>query len=229
MEKQWLIQTFTQNWYNRLNHYLETKEFEQLGNKIGVARKTTPIYPKSSEVFRCFTETPFGEVKVVILGNEPYNNAYADGLAFSCSGAEGLPRKKLQSSLVTIYETVERTVYRGLYLDKDPSLERWAKQGVLLLNASLTSTDEKEKHVSLWKPFTIEVLKALSEYNTGIIYCLWGNKAKEFKKYINPKFNYILEDCHPSSANFNQMIWECNHFVEINKILKQNNNLEIIW
>lgn len=228
MEEVWLKQNF-KSWYPKLKDYVNSDEFNNLGSKIGVARKTAPIYPKSNDVFKALQLCSFGDVKVVILGNEPYNNAYADGLAFSCSGAEGLPRKKLQSSLVIIYETIERTVYRGLYLDKDPSLERWAKQGVLLLNASLTSTDEKEKHLSLWKPFTVEVLKALSEYNTGIIYCLWGNKAKEFKKYINPKFNYILEDSHPSSANFNQMIWECNHFVEINKILKQNNNTEIIW
>lgn len=229
MEKAWLEKTFTQSWYNKLKHYLETKEFQELGNKIAGERKTSAIYPKSNDVFKALQLCSFGDVKVVILGNEPYNNAFADGLAFSCSGAEGLPRKKLQSSLVTIYETVERTCYKGLYLDKDPSLERWAKQGVLLLNSSLTSTDEKEKHVSLWKPFTKEVLKALSEYNTGVIYCLWGNKAKEFKKYINPKFNYILEDSHPSSANFNKMLWECNHFQMINTLLKQNNNEEIIW
>jgi uracil-DNA glycosylase len=229
MEKAWLEKVFTQSWYNRLKHYVSSDEFNNLGNKIAASRKEAAIYPSSDKVFKVFQLTEFGKVKVVILGNEPYNNAFADGLAFSCSGAEGLPRKKLQSSLVTIYETIERTAYRGLYLDKDPSLERWAKQGVLLLNASLTSTDEKEKHVSLWKPFTVEVLKALSEYNTGIIYCLWGNKAKEFKKYINPKFNYILEDSHPSSANFNQMIWDCNHFQMINTILKQNNNEEIIW
>ena len=70
MEKAWLEKTFTQSWYNRLKHYLETEEFKQLGNKIGVARKTAPIYPKSSDVFRCFSETPFGEVRVVILGQD---------------------------------------------------------------------------------------------------------------------------------------------------------------
>ena len=229
MEKAWLEKTFTQSWYNRLQPYITSQQFKDLGNMIALERKTKAIYPSSANVFKALQLCSFGDVRVVILGNEPYNNAFADGLAFSCSGAEGLPRKKLQSSLVTIYETVERTCYKGLYLDKDPSLERWAKQGVLLLNSSLTSTDEKEKHVSLWKPFTKEVLKALSEYNTGVIYCLWGNKAKEFKKYINPKFNYILEDSHPSSANFNKMLWECNHFQMINTLLKQNNNEEIIW
>lgn len=229
MEKTWLTDTLGKSWHTRLASYVESDEFSKLGRTIGEARKVSPIYPNSSNVFKALQLCPFGDVRVVIIGNEPYNNAFADGLAFSCSGAEGLPRKKLQSSLVTIYETVERTVYKGLYLDKDPSLERWAKQGVLLLNSSLTSTDEKEKHISLWKPFTVEVLRALSMYNSGVIYCLWGNKAKEFKKYINPKFNYILEDCHPSSANFNQMIWECNHFQMINTLLKQNNNEEIIW
>ena len=101
---------------------------------------------------------------------------------------------------------------------------------MILLNTALTTTEgSPDSHLSLWRPFTIEVLKALSEYNSGVIYCLWGSKAKEFKKYINPKFNYILENIHPAAASYNNMIWECNHFVEINKILKQNNNLEIIW
>jgi uracil-DNA glycosylase len=229
MEKAWLTDTLGKSWHTRLASYVESAEFSKLGQTIGEARKVSPIYPKNTEVFKALQLTDFGDVRVVILGNEPYNNAFADGLAFSCSGAEGLPRKKLQSSLVTIYETVERTCYKGLYLDKDPSLERWAKQGVLLLNSSLTSTDEKEKHVSLWKPFTIEVLKALSEYNTGVIYCLWGAKAQQYEKYINPKFNYILKAKHPSSSSYSKNIWDCDHFVEINKILKENNNLEIIW
>jgi uracil-DNA glycosylase len=136
----------------------------------------------------------------------------------------------MQPSLVQIYEAVERTCYKGLMLHKEPNLEHWAKQGVLLLNTALTVEEgNPESHLALWKPFTKEVLKALSEYNTGIIYCLWGSKAQQYEKYINPKFNYILKAKHPSSATFMQNVWECNHFVEINKILKQNNNEEIIW
>lgn len=230
MEKAWLEKTFTQSWYNRLKHYLETEEFKQLGNKIGVARKTAPIYPKSSDVFKALQLCSFGDVKVVILGQDPYyTKDVADGLAFSCSYAKELG-KRMQPSLVQIYGAIERTCYKGLMLHKEPNLECWAKQGVLLLNTALTVEDGKpESHLALWKPFTVEVLKALSEYNTGVVYCLWGAKAQQYEKYINPKFNYILKAKHPSSASYNGGIWECNHFVEINKILKQNNNEEIIW
>lgn len=230
MEKQWLIQTFTQSWYNRLNHYLETKEFQQLGNQIALERKTKAIYPASENVFKALKTTPFNEVKIIILAQDPYyTKDVADGLAFSCSYAKELG-KRMQPSLVQIYQAIEKSCYKGLMLHKEPNLECWAKQGVLLLNTALTVEDGKpESHLALWKPFTIEVLKALSEYNTGVIYCLWGAKAQQYEKYINPKFNYILKAKHPSSASYSGGVWECNHFVEINKILKENNNLEIIW
>jgi len=229
MEEVWLKQNF-KSWYPKLKDYVNSDEFNNLGNKIGVARKTAPIHPKSSEVFRCFSETPFGEVRVVILGLSPYfTKDTADGLAFSSKQSAQLGRR-MPASLSNIMGAIERQCYKGLMLDKNPDLERWAKQGILLLNTALTTVEgESDSHLSLWKPFTVEVLKALSEYNTGVIYCLWGSKAKEFKKYINPKFNYILENSHPASASYNNQIWECNHFVEINKILKQNNNTEIIW
>lgn len=230
MEKQWLIQTFTQSWYNRLNHYLETKEFQQLGNQIALERKTKAIYPASENVFKALKTTPFNEVKIIILAQDPYYTAgCADGLAFSCSYAKELG-KRMQPSLVQIYQAIEKSCYKGLMLHKEPNLECWAKQGVLLLNTALTVEDGKpESHLAMWKPFTIEVLKALSEYNTGVIYCLWGAKAQQYEKYINPKFNYILKAKHPSSASYSGGVWECSHFVEINKILKENNNEEIIW
>lgn len=229
MEKAWLEKVFTQSWYNRLKHYVSSDEFNNLGNKIAASRKEAAIYPSSDKVFKAFQLTAFGDVKVVILGNEPYNTKdCADGLAFSCSYA--LLGKRMQPSLVQIYEAVERTCYKGLMLHKEPNLEHWAKQGVLLLNTALTVEEgNPESHLALWKPFTKEVLKALSEYNTGIIYCLWGSKAQQYEKYINPKFNYILKAKHPSSATFMQNVWDCDHFIEINKILKQNNNEEIIW
>lgn len=230
MEKQWLINTFTQSWYNRLKHYLETKEFQQLGNQIALERKTKAIYPSSANVFKALQLCPFSDVKVVILGQDPYYTAgCADGLAFSCSYAKELG-KRMQPSLVQIYEALERDIYKGLMLHKEPNLEHWARQGVLLLNTALTVEENKpESHLVLWKPFTIQVLKALNEYNTGIIYCLWGSKAQQYRKYINEKYNYVLTAKHPSSSSYNGGVWECNHFSEINKILKQNNNEEIIW
>lgn len=230
MEKQWLIQTFTQSWYNRLNHYLETKEFQQLGNQIALERKTKAIYPASENVFKALKTTPFNEVKIIILAQDPYYTAgCADGLAFSCSYAKELG-KRMQPSLVQIYQAIEKSCYKGLMLHKEPNLECWAKQGVLLLNTALTVEDGKpESHLAMWKPFTIEVLKALSEYNTGVIYCLWGAKAQQYEKYINPKFNYILKAKHPSSSSYSKNVWDCDHFVQINEILRKNNNTEIIW
>lgn len=230
MNKEWSENTLGKGWSTRLLHYIESEEFKRIGSKIAQERKIKNIIPQSSEVFRCFSETPFGEVKCVILGLSPYFTAKtADGLAFSSKYSAELG-KRMPPSLVNIMGAVERDCYKGLLLDKNPDLTRWAKQGVLLLNTALTTEEgSADAHLHLWKNFTKEVLKALSEYNTGIIYCLWGSKAKEFKKYINPKYNYILECSHPASAAYNNCVWECNHFSEINKILKQNNNEEIIW
>lgn len=230
MEKAWLIQTFTQSWFNKLQPYITSQEFKDLGNKIALERQTKAIFPSSSEVFRCFQLTPYNEVKIVILGLSPYfTRGVADGLAFSSKQSAELG-KRMPPSLINVMGAIERQCYKGLMLDKNPDLERWAKQGVLLLNCALTTEEGlPEPHLHLWRNFTKEVLKSLSEYNTGVIYCLWGSKAKEFKKYIKADYNYILECSHPASASYNNQIWECNHFVEINKILKQNNNLEIIW
>lgn len=231
MQKEWLVSQFGESWVNRLSSFILSKEFEILGNTIKELRKTKIIYPESKDVFRAFRETPFNEVKVVIIGQDCYYNGAADGLCFSAKEAGILGSKiKYPASLIQIMEALERTVYRGLLLDKNPDLTRWANQGVFLFNTGLTvQKDMPESHLAMWKPFTVEVLKALSEYNTGVIYCLWGAKAQQYEKYINPKFNYILKAKHPSSASYNGGIWECNHFVEINKILKENNNTEIIW
>lgn len=232
MEDTWLIEQFGESWYNRLKHYLHSEEFSKLGAYIAEQRKTKSIVPTNkADTFKAFRATPFDKAKIVILGQDVYSTKrVADGLAFSCSYNDSLPRKGIQPSLVQIFEAVEKNVYKGLYLDKNPNLERWAQQGIFLFNAALTTEEGKPgEHLHLWAGFTKEVLKALSEYNTGIIYCLWGSKAQQYEKYINPKFNYILKAKHPSSANYNNCIWECNHFVEANKILKANNNEEIIW
>lgn len=232
MNKEWFIEQFGETWYWKLKDYLETEEFKVLGNTIAKERKTKNIYPSSDLIFRCFRETPFNKVRVVILGQDPYfTKNTADGLAFSCKKATGLnPLVKVPPSLVQIMETVERTAYKGLMLNKDFDLQRWANQGILLLNTSLTVEEGKpESHLHLWRNFTKQVIKSLNDYNTGVIYCLWGSKAQEYKKYINEKFNYVMLAKHPASASYNKCIWECDHFVEINKILKANNNEEIIW
>jgi uracil-DNA glycosylase len=230
MSKDWLIDRFSEPWYNKLKHYLESEEFKQLGNSIALERKTKAIFPTSENVFKAFKTTPYNEVKICILAQDPYYSSNcADGLAFSCSYAQELG-KRMQPSLAQIYGAVERTVYKGLMMHKEPNLECWAKQGILLLNTALTVEEGKpESHLALWKNFTVEVLKSLNEYSTGVIYCLWGAKAQQYEKYINPKFNYILKAKHPSSASYTGGVWECNHFAEINKILKANNNEEIIW
>lgn len=229
MKESWLIDNFGESWFNKLKDYLLSEEFNELGKSIALERKSKAIYPSSDKVFRCFRETPFNNVKIVILALDPYHDGSADGLAFSNSG-KNLLNSKMSPSLSIIYDTIERTVYKGLMLDKDPSLERWAKQGVLLLNSALTVEKGIPKsHLVKWKPFTKQVFKALNDYNTGVIYCLWGKDAQEFEKYINPKFNYILKCPHPVSAAYNKTIWDCSHFNEINKILKDNNNDKIIW
>jgi uracil-DNA glycosylase len=108
-------------------------------------------------------------------------------------------------------------------------MERWAKQGVLLLNTALTVEEGASgSHLELWKEFTTEVLKALND-GFGTIFLLWGNDAKKFKPLINEKAHYVLEAKHPVSAVYAGVGWECNHFLEVNRILQTLNGDSIEW
>lgn len=218
-----------EGWYNFYPELWNSSYMENVLTIINNKYKNATIYPEMTNLFKAFKLCPFNEFKVLILGQDPYPNEVngkpvATGLAFANS-EETL---KLSPSLVKIHETLERDCYDGFNIHFDTTLEEWAKQGVLLLNTSLTFEKYKGGHFEIWKDFIKAFLIKINEIN-GCHICLWGNHAKGYKQFLNEKMVYIYEEVHPAYAARNNIDWKCNHFKEINKrIFEQNGKEEII-
>ena len=216
------------DWYAKLKPFLNTPEFLNIGKTVALKRNQLNVFPKRDEVFRAFQVTPLNEVKIVILGQDPYPNLYADE-PVAC-GLSFCPRNKnyLPPSLRIIKEKLQNTY--GQEIDY-VNIESWAKQGVLMLNSALTVEHGRAgSHSKLWEPFTKEVFKALNEHSTGIIYILWGKEAQQFEELIGLN-NYVLKANHPVSAVYKGGVWDCDHFVQANIILKDINGdeFQINW
>ena len=182
------------------------------------------IYPKPELVLNAFNYFDINDLRVIIIGQDPYiNENQAMGLSFSIPKGEKLP-----PSLKNIYKCIENTCCIPMdYTNGD--LTNWAKQGVLLLNKTLTVFEGKSNsHKKIWKGFTEDLIKNISDNKCGVIFILWGNHAKSIKKYINSDKHYILEHTHPSPLARTPFT-NCNHFTEINRILYENNKSIINW
>lgn len=214
-------------WYSILYpNLISNNYFNKLITFLNKEYKTKQIYPKKQDVFNCFKLTNYHDLKVVILGNEPYFNK-ATGLAFA--NKDNIRESVFSPSLLKIKDCIERDIKDGLYLDFDPTLEKWAKQGILLLNTSLTVVNNKPySHEKYWNKFTKNVIKTINDEKTSIIFLLWGPEAREYKDLINHKRHYILEYTNPIYAVNNNIDWKCPHFKEVNNILEQNNGREFI-
>lgn len=158
----------------------------------------------------------------------PYHTpGYAMGLAFSVPN--NVP--KIPPSLVNIFKEIESDVYNGLYLDNNPDLSRWSGQGVFLLNTCLTV----EKGLPLshenigWQTFTQVAFQQLCDKPGPVVFMLWGNHAKEYKKFIHNKYHLVLETTHPSPFSFDKGFKGCKHFSKANQYLVDNNLKPIIW
>ena len=217
-----------EKWLSRLSPLLDSEDgskmFEKL-KQIKLSGKT--IYPLQKNIFNAFKYTAWDNVKVVILGQDPYHTPnIADGLAFS-SGKE----KTCPPSLKNILKEIEDDVYKGLNLETysftDYSLKRWAEQGVLLLNTSLTVEEGLPgSHLEIWKDFTKNVIKLLNLEKNSVIFLLWGEKAKQYKVLINPEKHYILEAAHPSPLSAHNGFFGCKHFSKTNEIIESINGKE---
>ena len=151
---------FGEGWYGLLGDLLTSEDFKNIGNTLNKSKKK--YYPERENIFNAFKLCPLYKLKVVILGQDPYHDGSATGLAFSNRSDS----TTLSPSLRNIFKEVENNTSNGLKLDQDPNLERWAKQGVLLLNTALTvEKGNPGSHAKLWDSFTKEVLKKIFEYN----------------------------------------------------------------
>lgn len=216
-------------WATKLKSFVYSSEFDgilqTLYNEKEAGRRFTPPL---KQVFRAFEECPVNELKVVMIGQDPYPHlGVADGIAFSC-GNTGKPQPSLQQ----IFNAVENTVYQGYPTYQNPDLTRWSKQGVLMLNKALTcQVDKVGSHYTIWHDFLMYVIDMLSLTNSGLIFCLLGQKAQELEGSISQS-HYILKASHPASAAYSKTDWDCNDlFNEANRIIVQNNGplFKIEW
>lgn len=218
-----------QGWENLIGKEFSKEYMINLSKIITKERENKIIYPDSEIVFRIFDSISPANIKVVILGQDPYHDGSADGYAFSNSKN----KDKVSPSLRNIFKELEKE-YSILepFHNTDPDLKRWVEQGVFLCNTILTVEKGKPlSHSGLgWELFTEKWLTELSENYKHIVYMLWGNGAKKFKKYINENNNLILEAKHPSPLSANYGGWfGCNHFKLSNAYLKDYKKEKITW
>ena len=214
---------------NEWDYYLEdeyNKEyFKDLLNYISLEYKNKTVYPKQNEIFNAFRYTDFSNVKVVILGQDPYHGPkQAEGLSFSVSNSVRKP-----PSLQNIFKELEDDL--GIPFPKTNSLKPWAKEGVLLLNSVLTveehnPTSHKDKG---WERFTDEVIKIINEKTTPVVFILWGSYARSKREFITNKIHYIIESPHPSPYSARNGFFGSKPFSKTNNFLKSKGLKEINW
>ena len=210
--KPFLKSEFGKPYFKELSAFLHS-EYEQ---KV--------IYPKKSLVFSAFA-TDLNEVKVVILGQDPYHTpGAAEGLAFSVPNSQPIP-----PSLVNIYKEIDNDI--GSHANKTGSLRNWQKQGVLLLNTVLTVEAHKagSHRGKGWETFTTEVIKYLNQTRPHLVFILWGRDARNKKSLIDQTKHLVLESPHPSPLSAYAGFFGNHHFSRTNEFLRQNGMTEIVW
>ena len=226
-----LIEMFGESWYKVLEEYISSKAFTKLASIITALRHKRTIYPPRELIFRAFTETPYTKVKVMLLAQNPYHNGSMDGLAFSNNLTDAISPslKIILQEIDNEYPEWKEEINYGR-LDRQ-DLQRWTKQGVLLLNTALTI--EKGKlcsHLELWTEFTTFVLKKLNEKNE-IIWILLGKEAQKYAKFATNKTHSILTASHPAAEIYNKNagFFGSNIFKETNTELELRNMNVIQW
>lgn len=214
-----------ESWKKYLDNDLNSEYFKNILNFLKEENKKFNVYPKQEQMFSAFCLTPFNKVKVVIIGQDPYHGkGQANGLCFSVN--DGI---KKPPSLVNIFKEIKNDI--GGEIPESGNLEHWAKQGVLLLNSSLSVRAEKaSSHQNIgWHLFTDSAIKSLSDHRTGIVFILWGKFAQLKEKLINTEKHHLLKSVHPSPLSAYKGFFGCNHFSETNKILMNSDLKKIEW
>ncbi len=214
------------SWKPYLKEEFNKTYFESLNKFVKHEYEKHECYPPDKEVFNVFEYCPFNDVKVVIIGQDPYHgHGQANGLCFSvCDGIKHPP------SLVNIFKELEQDT--GKIYPVSGNLENWAKQGVLLLNATLTvRAQQAGSHQKKgWETFTDSVIKIINDNKEDILFLLWGGFAKKKARLINSNKHHILTSGHPSPLSANRGYWFGNkHFSKTNKKLLTMGKKEISW
>lgn len=198
--------------------------FTNLWEKVKLEYSTTKIFPPKNQIFRALELTPFDDIKVVILGQDPYHNDFqANGLCFSVSESVGAP-PSLKNIFTELKDDVgiERT---------SKELDDWAKQGVLLLNATLTvRAHAPNSHKDLgWEKYTDFIIKEISDKKENVVFVLWGAFAQKKASLIDSTKHYIIQSAHPSPFSVYRGFYGSKPFSKINDFLKSKNKETISW
>ena len=214
------------SWGNQLASEFEKPYFAQLVKSVHREYASGVCYPPGRFIFNAFNQTPFDRVKVVILGQDPYHEpGQAHGLSFSVQ--DGVP---FPPSLQNIFKEISDDL--GTPIPPSGDLTRWARQGVLLLNATLSvRAHQANSHASLgWQQFTDAAIHALASQREGIVYMLWGGFARGKAYMIDRSRNLVLESVHPSPLSANRGGWFGQHqFSRCNAYLQEHGQEPIMW
>jgi uracil-DNA glycosylase len=214
------------SWKDRLSEEFEKEYFKNLVNFVKEEYATQTIYPLGKNIFNAFEKCSFEDTKVVIIGQDPYHGAgQAHGLSFSVSDGVTPP-----PSLVNIFKEIHTDM--GLPISKSGNLERWAKQGILLLNATLTvRAGQAGSHRGKgWEKFTDAVIQKINDEKAEVVFLLWGKDAQEKGKKIDRAKHHVLTAKHPSPMAANYGGWfGCKHFSQTNAYLHSKRMKEIDW
>lgn len=212
--KQVLKDEFDKTYFQQITTFLKA---EKASGKI--------IYPPGSLIFNAFKQTPFDQIKIVIIGQDPYHNqGQAHGLSFS------VPENVVKPpSLNNIFKELKNDL--GIEISQNGNLQKWASQGVLLLNASLTvRQNEPGSHSRIgWLQFTDNVIKKISDEKEGIVFLLWGKFAQEKQALIDQTKHFVLKAAHPSPFSAENGFFGCKHFSKANDLLVKQNKIPIDW
>ncbi|HBY38592.1 uracil-DNA glycosylase [Marisediminitalea sp.] len=214
-------------WQEVLGPVKRADFFQQLMARIDAERAAgKAIYPPASEVFNALTLTPLDNVKVVILGQDPYHGpGQAHGLCFSVQSGVKTP-----PSLVNIYKELAQDI-EGFHIPEHGNLTAWAEQGVLLLNTVLTVEQGKaHSHAKWgWETFTDAVIKSVNDTQHGVVFLLWGSHAQKKGQNIDTQKHYVLNAPHPSPLSAHRGFLGCRHFSQTNTLLSQQGKTPVNW
>lgn len=214
-----------EGWESALSEEFKKPYYNKLYNFIKSEYESKVIYPPSDEIFTAFNVTDINDVKVLILGQDPYHEpGQAHGLSFSVK-----PGVKIPPSLLNIYKELSDEL--NLYIPNNGYLMKWAGQGVLMLNNVLTvrASEANSHRFAGWEEFTDACIRALNELDKPLVYMLWGSNAQSKEKMITNKKQLVLKAPHPSPLSAYRGFFGCNHFVKCNEYLKANGLKEIDW
>ena len=216
-----------EGWKRELRSEFDKPYFWNLTNAVRMeyADPRVNVYPPAGKIFSAFDNSPFAETKVVIIGQDPYHGpGQANGLAFSVN-----PGIQIPPSLRNIFKEINTDV--GSPIPYDGDLTRWARQGVLLLNATLTVREHQPRsHANLgWSEFTDAAVRAINEHGENVVFMLWGSDAIRKGSMINRAKHLVLVAPHPSPLSASRGFFGCRHFSQANAYLQAHGKSPIIW